>query len=104
MGEYVVAGRAFPTKEAVTLEISRILVAGPDGSAVIGKDLDFVLGLIGLREDKLREIGERSILDVIRDLQPGKVKFTRCFWVILSDGRIDVSLYKAVARLAPATR
>ena len=102
---YVVGGQSFQTKDDVEAEIHRILEAGQDGTDVDGDDRAFALDLLLFREDKLEVIGSRRILRVERGPQPGKVKNTRCLWVVLNDGtRLDFSMYKAVRLLRPVAR
>lgn len=101
---YTLGGISFPTKEAVTEHVSAILNAEPIGTEVSGGDALVLFDLLGLRKDKLAEIGGREVVGFERGYRDGKEKWTRCFWAVLDDEdgtKIDVSMQKAIGLLSP---
>ena len=102
MHKYKVGDHVFNTKEEIRSHISRI-VSVPAGSRLSSSDETFVLELLRLRTAKLLEIGERQIVLIVVDYQAEEPQWTKCVWLVLSDGtRLDVSLYKAVRAIKPA--
>jgi len=99
-GKYVVGGQSFRTKAEVKERLSRIMAAGRDATVLAGVDEALALGLLNLREDKLKEIGSRRILRIERGRQPPPLARTRCLWVVLEDGmRLDFSATNKAVRL-----